>query len=155
MRYFMTQILSALEYMHSKDINIIHRDLSLKNIFIGNNFDNTMQVKIGDFGMSIQLQEDEQKSLRNSFCGTYHFIAPEIYKNEEEETQFSYSQKNDIWALGVIFYTLLIGSNPFDMNAKSLNHLKTLIKNSAYVLPPANMKDPFGFEISDEARDLV
>ena len=33
----MTQLLSALDYMHSSDLNIIHRDLSLKNIFIGSN----------------------------------------------------------------------------------------------------------------------
>ena len=103
--------------MHSDEIKIIHRDLSLKNIFIGNNFEDTMQVKIGDFGMSIQLKEEEENQMRNSFCGTYHFIAPEIYKNEEEETQFQYSMKNDIWALGVIFYTLLTGSNPFEMHA--------------------------------------
>lgn len=41
-RYFMSQIISAMEYLHSEDLMIIHRDLSLKNIFIGNNFDSTM-----------------------------------------------------------------------------------------------------------------
>lgn len=103
--------------MHSDDIKIVHRDLSLKNIFIGSNFEKTMQVKIGDFGMSIKLKEDEEEQLRNSFCGTYHFIAPEVYKNEEEETKFQYSLKNDIWAVGIILYTLLTGSNPFSINA--------------------------------------
>lgn len=109
----MTQLLSALDYMHSPDINIIHRDLSLKNIFIGSNQDKTMQVKIGDFGMSIKMDRKEQQSLRNSFCGTYQFIAPELYKNEESREKFKYTLKNDIWAVGVIFFTLLTGINPF------------------------------------------
>lgn len=47
-----------------------------------------MQVKIGDFGMSLRLGNNETSIHRNSFCGTYQFIAPELYKNEEEETQF-------------------------------------------------------------------
>ena len=55
-RYFMTQLLLALEYLHSDETMVIHRDLSLKNIFIGHNLDKQMQVKIGDFGMSIQLE---------------------------------------------------------------------------------------------------
>jgi len=52
----MTQLLLALEYLHSDETMVIHRDLSLKNIFIGHNLDKQMQVKIGDFGMSIQLE---------------------------------------------------------------------------------------------------
>ena len=56
-RYFMTQIVSAVEHLHSK--RVVHRDLSLKNVFLGSNFDQDMQVKIGDFGMSIQLEQDE------------------------------------------------------------------------------------------------
>jgi serine/threonine protein kinase len=37
------------------EIGIVHRDLSLKNIFIGWNGSDSMQIKIGDFGMSLQL----------------------------------------------------------------------------------------------------
>ena len=48
-RYFMSQIVDTLMYLHSDEIRVIHRDLSLKNIFIGEN----VQVKIGDFGMSL------------------------------------------------------------------------------------------------------
>ena len=72
-----------------------------------------MQVKIGDFGMSIKLEREGFESHRNSFCGTYQFIAPELYKNEENREKFKYTLKNDIWAVGVIFFTLLTGINPF------------------------------------------
>lgn len=94
-----------------------------------------MQVKIGDFGMSIKMDRKEQESLRNSFCGTYQFIAPELYKNEESREKFKYTLKNDIWAVGVIFFTLLTGINPFTQHATSLEHLKKLIKAANYKLP--------------------
>lgn len=86
-----------------------------------------MQVKIGDFGMSLQVAENQIESLRNSFCGTYQFIAPEIYVSEDDGSMFRYSEKNDIWSLGVIFYTLLTGQNPFTAQADSITHLKKLI----------------------------
>lgn len=83
-------------------------------------------------------------------------MAPEIYKNEVNEEQFSYSYKNDIWALGVIFYTLLTGNNPFNMHAKgNEKHLKQLIMSSTYMIPSAQTSNSKGNLISDEARDLL
>ena len=105
--------------------------------------------------MSIKLEKQTQ-SLRNSFCGTYQFIAPELYKNEENHEKFKYTLKNDIWAVGVIFYTLLTGINPFTLNATSLEHLKQLIKEANFKLPSskANSSKP-GFKMSPEAKDLL
>ena len=92
--------------------------------------------------------------MRNSFCGTPIFIAPEIYKNDVNHEQFSYSYKNDIWALGVIFYTLLTGKNPFNIHAKgNEKHLKSLIMNSTYMIPSS--QNSSGSVISEEARDLL
>ena len=52
-RYYLYQIVKAVEHMHyGSDQKVIHKDLSMKNIFIGFNGSSTMQVKIGDFGMS-------------------------------------------------------------------------------------------------------
>jgi serine/threonine protein kinase len=156
-RYFMTQILQALDFLHTSDNQIIHRDLSLKNIFIGTNGEKTMQAKIGDFGMSIKLDRQQTQSLRNSFCGTYQFIAPELYQNEVNHEKFGYSLKNDIWAVGVIFYTLLTGSNPFTQHATSLEHLKKLIKGASYKMPgsKADVAQKLNNKVSTEARDLV
>ena len=73
-RYFLKQILEAVIYLHSK--NYIHRDLSMKNIFLGSTKGLAMQVKLGDFGMSLK----GKRCRRDSFCGTHMFIAPEIYR---------------------------------------------------------------------------
>ena len=48
-KYFAQQICKGLIFLHKN--NVIHRDLKLGNIFLGER----MQVKIGDFGLSAQL----------------------------------------------------------------------------------------------------
>jgi serine/threonine protein kinase len=48
-RYFIFQIVSALEYMHSNQV--IHRDLTMGNIFLNEN----LEVKIGDFGLATKV----------------------------------------------------------------------------------------------------
>lgn len=64
--------------------------------------------------------------------------------------------KNDIWAVGVIFFTLLTGINPFTQHATSLDHLKKLIKTVNYNMPSSKaLSSTPGFKMSDEARDLV
>ena len=70
MRYYMRQLLDAMEYCHSN--RVIHRDLKLGNIFLSDNLD----IKVGDFGLAGKLApfEDRKKTI----CGTPNYVAPEI-----------------------------------------------------------------------------
>ena len=58
--------------IYLKDHNVIHRDLKLGNLLI----DSNMQLKIGDFGLSIKLKQRNER--RKSMLGTPNFIAPEV-----------------------------------------------------------------------------
>lgn len=49
--YYLKQIVAALKYMHNQ--RVIHRDIKLGNCFL----DSKMQIKIGDFGLAIELPE--------------------------------------------------------------------------------------------------
>ena len=60
-----------------------------------------MELKLGDFGLATKLEFDGEK--KRTICGTPNYIAPEIL----EEKPYSYSV--DIWSLGVIIYTMIIG----------------------------------------------
>ena len=72
----------AMKYLHSK--NIVHRDLKLENIMItgaktGNI--NDLRVKLIDFGMSKHTKHGNKKIDLNTYCGTIHFMAPEVIED--------------------------------------------------------------------------
>lgn len=100
MRYFV-QITCALEFMHNH--KIMHRDMKCLNIFLqkGN-------VKVGDFGISKQL--DSSNQLCQTIIGTPAYFPPEFW------LQRKYNWKVDIWGLGCILYELLTLHRPFDSN---------------------------------------
>ncbi|XP_011376945.2 phosphorylase b kinase gamma catalytic chain, liver/testis isoform isoform X4 [Pteropus vampyrus] len=72
--------------------------------------DDNMQIRLSDFGFSCHLEPG--KKLRE-LCGTPGYLAPEILKCSMDETHPGYSKEVDLWACGVILFTLLAGSPPF------------------------------------------
>lgn len=119
-RYFMLQLISAVEYMHSN--RVIHRDLKLGNIFLNAN----MEIKVGDFGLAAKLEFSEEK--KRTMCGTPNYIAPEII-----EGSVGYSYEVDIWSMGVICFAFLFGRPPFETNEVKLTYKK--IKTCEYTFP--------------------
>lgn len=97
------QIFAAVEYLH--DNNIAHGDLKLENILITSGD----IVKIIDFGFSSYCHQK-----RTVFCGTSSYLSPEITQMVEY-----FPAPADIWALGVIFFTLLTGTYPFKASSDS------------------------------------
>lgn len=85
-------ICMGLIEIHKK--NLIHRDLKPANLFIDKNY----KIKIGDFGISKQL--NDYIKYAQTQVGTTEYMAPEIIKGEK------YNQKVDIWALGCFLYEL-------------------------------------------------
>ncbi|GFQ74331.1 hypothetical protein TNCT_60361 [Trichonephila clavata] len=119
-RYFMRQIVLACKYMH--DNKVIHRDLKLGNLFINDD----MEIKVGDFGLATRISHDGER--KKTLCGTPNYIAPEIL------TKKGHSYEVDIWSLGCIMYTLLVGSPPFETSTLKNTYHK--IKKCEYYLPP-------------------
>jgi polo-like kinase 1 len=100
-KFYMLQIISAIQHIH--DSKTIHRDLKLGNLFLNSR----LEIKIGDFGLAASLAYDGEK--KKTICGTPNYIAPEILDGKT-----GHSYEVDIWSLGVILYTLLIGKPPFE-----------------------------------------
>lgn len=95
-----TQLAGAVYYIHSN--GCCHRDLKLENVLL----DEDNNVKLSDFGFTRELP---LKSLLRDICGTNAYMAPELIR------RMPYSGvKIDIWALGVMLYTLVTGEMPFD-----------------------------------------
>ena len=93
--------------------NIVHRDLSLKNILLKYENDEKTKytVKLCDYGITKQLINITRGFTKNQL-GTVDFIAPEITKNK------TYKLNSDLWSLGVIIYILYFMKKPFSSERK-------------------------------------
>jgi polo-like kinase 1 len=121
--------------MHSH--RIIHRDLKLGNLFLTGK----MQIKVGDFGLAAKLLDEKEK--KKTLCGTPNYIAPEILDGKN-----GHSYEVDVWSLGVILYTLIVGKPPFETSDVKTTYRR--IKMNIYTYP-----DHMKGNISDEAKDLI
>ena len=66
-----------------------------------------MEIKVGDFGLATKLEFEGEK--KRTICGTPNYIAPEVL-----DGKVGHSFEVDIWSLGVIIYTLLIGNDKYN-----------------------------------------
>lgn len=113
---YIYQIISGLKYLFHK--NIIHRDIKPENILLHNH-----TVKICDFGFAKTLKD---VNLLSTFCGSPLYMAPEILSFNK------YTDKADMWSLGVILYEILTKQHPYP--CKNKVQLAQLIKSPDEVL---------------------
>uniref|UniRef100_A0A3B4APJ9 Serine/threonine-protein kinase PLK n=1 Tax=Periophthalmus magnuspinnatus TaxID=409849 RepID=A0A3B4APJ9_9GOBI len=118
-RYLMMQLLKGVQYLHNN--RIIHRDLKLGNIFLNDDMD----LKIGDFGLATKIEFDGER--KKTLCGTPNYIAPEVLCKK------GHSYEVDVWSLGCILYTLLVGKPPFETSC--LKETYSRIKKNNYTIP--------------------
>lgn len=131
-RYYFSQIISGVCYCHSK--GVAHRDLKLDNILL----DNNANIKITDFGHA-GIYKKGWDIFATPLVGSICHVAP------EQINGMAYSgEKHDMWSLGIILYTLLVGSHPFKVKAP--HQLLEDIKNVNYTIPNF---------LSSEAADLI
>lgn len=122
------QILRGLEYLHSHQPPIIHRDLKCDNIFVNGN---NGEVKIGDLGLATMMLQEKAQSVLGSIClyiffimnknskspnkivqllrnftGTPEFMAPELYEEE-------YNELVDIYSFGMCMLEMVTLDYPY------------------------------------------
>lgn len=95
-RFYATEILLALAYLHSKDI--VYRDLKPENILI----DSKGHIKLTDFGFSKKII-----GRTWTLCGTAEYLAPELIQSK------GHSKPVDWWAFGILIFEMLAGYPPF------------------------------------------
>jgi len=138
-RYIMRQIFEGIEYIHSR--NIVHRDMKPENILL----DDSLNVKITDFGFARHLSEGQKLT---ELCGTPGYLAPETLKCNMFDDAPGYSKEVDIWACGVIMFTLLVGCPPF-WHRKQMIMLRNIMEGKY------SFTSPEWADISEEPKDLI
>jgi serine/threonine protein kinase len=107
-QFYFIQIFSAVRHLHIYHF-VAHRDLKLENVLIGKKG----IVKVTDFG----LAGSSYNNLMHTFVGTNGFQAPEVVAGNE------YTEKCDVWSLGICLYAMVSGSFPFSSQATNFRQL--------------------------------
>lgn len=92
-----SQVCEALQYLHGR--GLAHRDMKPENVLV----DDELNCKLCDYGFIC-----ETRTRSTTMCGSLQYVAPEVLKGE------TYDQKAaDVWALGVMIYTVVMGRSPW------------------------------------------
>lgn len=103
---FVLQACEALAEAH--EAGIVHRDLKPSNLFLAARVDDSVQVKVLDFGVSKNFGASEL-TTNGALVGTPAYMSP-----EQLQTPSDVDLRTDIWALGVVLYQLVTGKLPFE-----------------------------------------
>ena len=127
---FLKDIVKGFEYMNSKDT--MHRDLKPANILIRDG-----RLKISDFGFARNLDHGDSTILK-SIVGTPLYMSPQILNHQQ------YTNKSDLWSVGLIYYELLHGMTPWPAN----NELQLInnINTKPIIFDPS---------VSDTSKDFI
>lgn len=138
---FALDIAEALVYLHSFDPPVIHRDLKSKNVLLGADYG----AKLSDFGVS-RASAPEGNSMTGGM-GTTAWISPEVLQGSH------YSEKADIYSMGIVLSELDTCGHPYNSNRDSSTAFTdakiALLVSTASILPTTEPDCP------PEVRDLI
>lgn len=172
-RHIFRQVAFAIKYLHNK--GIVHRDIKPENLLfepspfverspeeqikarrvsdddnkvdegkfsIENGAGGIGTIKLADFGLSTLLQTSQE--LAKTPCGTVGYTSPEQHMN------VGYDKKVDMWALGCVLYTMVVGFPPFYSNNQNPNDITEKVMKGNY-----QFLKPWFDEVSEGCKNLI
>ncbi|KAF1816099.1 Pkinase-domain-containing protein [Eremomyces bilateralis CBS 781.70] len=123
-RKIFVQVASAVHHLHTK-AKVVHRDIKDENVIL----DGEGNIKLIDFGSAAYLKNGPF----DVFVGTIDYAAPEVLAGRSYR-----GKEQDVWALGILLYTIIYKENPFYSIDEIMDH---------------DLRVPY--VMSDESIDLV
>jgi serine/threonine protein kinase len=163
------QLASAMRYLHN-DVQVVHRDIKLENCLLDMTVPNADvvggNVLLCDFGMADFIVSDQRDSpepphstganqnigpgeTSTSIAGSLQYAAPELFSAPGP----LFSPAADVWALGVVIYTLLTVNLPFDEGLDAKTAMK--IQKGEYDLELLRNAEALQGEGAEDALELV
>lgn len=126
------QVLDGLQYLHD-EMHVIHRDIKPSNLLLS--FAGV--VKITDFGVSGELEDDLEQKNKVTFVGTMYYMSPERVIGKP------YGYNSDMWSLGLTLVECLLGRYPYARSdegcARQLSFwelMRRIVEQESPCLPP-------------------
>lgn len=111
-------IATGLDHLHmNSNPRIIHRDLKPPNILL----DDDMEPRIADFGLAKEMSLENTHMTASNVAGTVGYIAPEYHRT------CKFTDKCDIYSLGVILGSLVMGKLPGDQFFQETNEMSLIL----------------------------
>lgn len=98
-RSIFVQVAKAIHHLHTK-ANVVHRDIKDENVIL----DGEGNIKLIDFGSAAYIKSGPF----DVFVGTIDYAAPEVLAGKPYR-----GKEQDVWALGILLYTIIYKENPF------------------------------------------
>ena len=117
-KFYIANILLILEELHKN--KIIYRDLKIDSLLIKDNG----YLTVMDISYSKELKKYSDKTF--TLCGTPNYLAPEIILNN------GYSFSVDFWSLGIIFFEMLMGKDPYNNKDPIIIYQNILTNNKKF-----------------------
>ncbi|KAI0341474.1 kinase-like protein [Trametopsis cervina] len=156
-RSIFLQILDAVQWCHIQ--GVYHRDLKPNNILVS---EDGTQIYLTDFGLASRVKQSVSFGV-----GTAQFRSPECH-NSERLYRFFDAERNDIWAVGVIFASILSGKMPWESageadpeyvrHVRHPHHLRRILPISLeanYILQRIFYPSAMGSPTLDDIREMV
>ena len=121
--------MKGVKYLSTQ--NVTHRDLKPANILL-----RAKQCKISDFGFAKNIESES--AVMKSIVGTPLYMSPQLLHKQK------YTNKSDLWSIGLIFYEMLHGKTPWIAN----NELQLI--NAIHT-----QKVNVSRNLSEETRDFI
>ncbi|CAK61716.1 unnamed protein product (macronuclear) [Paramecium tetraurelia] len=112
--------------------NYMHRDIKPDNILLKQN-----TYKVADFGLAAKIPP---KQVLRAQAGTPLYMSPQLLEGKE------YSNKCDIWSLGLVLYELLFGRTPWLCRSFDTYLMEIQTKPLQF---------PYEIEISANVKDFI
>ncbi|PVI02928.1 Pkinase-domain-containing protein [Periconia macrospinosa] len=107
-RKIFVQVAEAVHHMHTK-AKVVHRDIKDENVIL----DGDGNIKLIDFGSAAYIKSGPF----DVFVGTIDYAAPEVLAGESYR-----GKEQDVWALGILLYTIVYKENPFYSIDEIMDH---------------------------------
>lgn len=143
----MIDVLKGLDFAHSHEPTVIHRDINPDNILLSYTHKDAVAL-LGDFGVSMLVGQGTKLA---GAAGRYLYFAPECFMD-------CYLPCSDVFSAGMVFYKMLTGTHPweYDFNGYDLNNSEDIVRMvDSGRKKPIKKASLFNQEIGEELDKII